>query len=158
MLIVSSFFVAINAQMDCPPLESSDLGNVSSLSTNGLIAASLMAIEEEDSSPSIQLMNHQVVCLAQGSGRGLYRMVSVIASFMSTGDNKLVSTMQFHFECDDGAWSNNVMGSFENAVSNTSLEGSLTTALRRDCQLCTDFISSSPEEHCVGMFQCSFHR
>ena len=146
-----SSFVAINTQRDCPLLQSSDLGNTTSPSTNGLIAVSLMALEEEDGTPSVHLMDHQIVCLALGSGKDLYRMVSVIARFTSSGEDALVSTMQFHFECDNGTWSNNVSGDYENAVSNSStLEGNLTTALRRDCRLCTDSILSSPEEHCVG--------
>lgn len=140
------------AQTDCPLLEARDLGNDTTSTTTGLIAASLAAMEPEGTNVSIQLLDYNIVCLAQGSGRDLYRMVSVIASYMSDDDNLMVNVTQFHFECGNGAWSINVMGDVENSISNTTLVGDLTTPLRRDCSLCVDTIPSSAAEHCVGMY------
>lgn len=137
------------AQMgDCAILEAAELGTTAAQSTSGLLYSALSSVGQ-GGSPPIRLVDYNIVCLAQGSGRDLYRMVSVIATYIHKV-NEPPAIGQFHFQCENGAWSTNVFSNLPNSLSRAAPVGNLTTPVRRDCRLCTDIIPNSAAEHCVG--------
>ena len=132
---------------DCSPLVGGDLGDLDSLNRTGLISASL------SSQPELKLLEYHIVCVAQGTERNTWRMVSGVATFMMEGG--MNSTVQFHFQCenDGSAWNTTVLDSTEHVL--TTPNATIDTPLRTDCALCV-----SPEQqpdadndqHCVCKF------
>lgn len=136
------------AVTDCPILQAAELGSNTSSVATGLLAEALSS-QGQGGAGTYQLVDFNIVCLAQGSGKDLYRMVSVIVSYIR--DSTTPATTQFHYECVNNQWSISVFGSPEHSVSRTALVGTLTTMVRRDCQFCLDdFLVTSAAEHCAG--------
>ena len=152
ILCFAATWKQVFSQTECPILTISDLGNVSSSST-GLIVTALTFASQGGGANDIQLVDYNIVCLAQGTVEDRYSMVSVIASYFLDGATT-VTTNQFHFQCVSGAWSINVLNNFDNSVTATALVGNLTTPVRRDCRLCVDITGTgfSAAEHCVGEY------
>lgn len=125
---------------DCSPLVGRDLGDIDLLNQTGLISASLL--------------DYHIVCVAQGTERNTWRMVSGVATFMLAGG--MNSTVQFHLQCenDGSAWNTTVLNSTDYVLTATP-NATFDTPLRTDCALCV-----SPEQqpdadndqHCVCKF------
>ena len=151
MLILTSQLVV--SQTECPLITAPELGDNMSSSSTGLIVAALAFASQGGGANDIQLVDYNVVCLAQGTVEDRYRMVSVIASYFLDGATT-VTTNQFHFQCVSGAWSITVLNNFDNSVTDTAVVGNLTTPVRRDCRICVDITGTgfSAAEHCVGEY------
>ena len=142
---------AVNGQYsDCSMLQASELGDNTTLSSDGLLAEALNA--RSQATLTYQLLESNTVCLAQGTVRDSYRSTSLVVRYRdSVGDE---STMQLHLQCIDGDWRERNFGFSDNAIS--TADGSLTTPTRRDCLVCaspaTQIIGSSvsTQEHCLG--------
>ena len=138
---------------DCTELQTSDLGSTTAPSTAGLLARTL-ATQSGDATPSIQVLDSNVVCLAQAPVRDSYRFVSVVVRYLRSSDNMMV-TAQFEYECIGGVWD------FRSPAITSSPSATLSTAVKTDCFSCTDPASAptalvvTPVEHCVGMFKYS---
>ena len=133
---------------DCPIIQANNLGSTTSSTTSGLIVTALGFVLGDTG--TVQLVDYNVVCLAQGSMRDQYRMVSVIASYLFNG---VMSLNQFHFQCIVNSWSINVLENFDNSITMSTLVGTLSTPVKRDCRLCTDSTTTfSAAEHCASKF------
>ena len=135
---------------DCSPLVGGDLGDLNSLSQMGLISAAL------PSQPEVQLLDYHIVCVAQGTERDTWRMVSVVATYMLAGGMENNDTVQFHFQCEDdgSAWNTTVLNSTE-FVLTTSPNATLDTPTRIDCALCVSpeqLPEADNDQHCVCKF------
>ena len=141
-LVTLSVLPLVHLQTECPLITASELP--------GLMSEALSSTQQGQTVTVQQLLKHNVVCLAQGTVKNQYRMVSVIASYLLSGSSTLTEN-QFHFQCESGSWTTNVLSNVGFSLSQSPLSGNLTTPLRRDCRLCTDIIAnSSDDEHCVG--------
>ena len=153
ILCFAATWKQVFSQTECPILTTSDLGNNVSSSSTGLIVTALAFATQGGGANDIQLVDYNIVCLAQGTVEDRYRMVSVIASYFLDGATT-VTTNQFHFQCVSGAWSINVFNNFDNSVSSTAVVGNLTTPVRRDCRFCVSINGTgfSAAEHCAGEY------
>lgn len=137
---------------DCSLLKASDLGNTTSYTNEGLLALTLNIVDRQGADIRYQLVDYNTVCLAQGSGRGLYRMVSVVASYMFLDNGANGATVgnpsQFQFECKSNQWSPSIFGNFEDAFSGVP-GGNLNTPLRTDCRVCAELTQATTAEHCL---------
>ena len=134
---------------NCPMVEQSEIGDTSAPTGSGLLAEAL-AFTTSNQAPTVQLLQVNVVCLAQGSVNGTYRSTSLIATYREAGGIEGIT--QLHLQCIAGVWSTMNFGSGATAAS-VPTGGSLTTALRTDCFLCSSpSLGGSPsaEQHCIG--------
>ena len=136
---------------DCPMVQESELGDIAAFSNTGLLSDAL-AVQTGDGTIGYQLLEYNTVCLGQGSVRGTYRSTSIVVRYLAAGGAE--STGQMHLQCVSGEWN---IDNFANIVTAiTDADGSLTTALRRDCFLCLAPAIAltqpgySTEEHCLG--------
>ena len=145
------------SQWNCSLLEESELGSTESFTNRGLLAEALIAFNQGGDG-EYQLVQYNIVCLAQGSGRGQYSMVSVIACYLrrNTAGEMLA---QFHFECVSGQWSITVLDIVGVVTTSAEVVGNLSTPVRTDCRLCIDLSgggvdapSATPAEHCIGKY------
>ena len=85
--------------------------------------------------------SHQYTCLAQGSTRDTYRIVSIIATFTpKSGQSQ--QTQHFQLECSSGTWSARTIDGFGTPPSNPML--------RRDCLTCVLENLGADSNHCSG--------
>ncbi len=132
---------------DCPILQEPELGSFSSFSSVGLVPSVLNSVVSLSNDSLYQMGRYQVVCLAQGSGINLYRMISVIVSYHLENGPFLIG--QFHFRCVRNEW--NVLDDVSHSYYRPPLVGNLATQVKKNCRLCTDIDrSATPAEHCVG--------
>lgn len=142
-----SFLGVHGETTDCPMLQESQLGNTSMLSSEGLLAAALLA-QSGVADVSLQILESHTVCLGQGAKRDRYRSVSLMVRY-AEWSNGTEKTVQVEYQCSSGEWG------FGNQTSVTSKpEGNLTTPLRTDCSLCIKpgrlgGVEVSAEEHCL---------
>ena len=134
---------------DCSPLVGGDLGDIDSLNQTGLISAAL------PSQPEVQLLDYHIVCVAQGTERNTWRMVSGVAMYMLAGGMETNNTVQFHFQCenDGSAWNTTVINSTEFVL--TSPNATFDTPMRTDCALCVSpeqLPEADNDQHCVCKF------
>lgn len=132
---------------DCSPLVEEDLGDFDSLNQTGLISAAL------PSQPEVQLLNYTIVCVAQGTMRDTWRIVSGVATYMLAGG--MNDTVQFHFQCEDdgSAWNTTIMNSTDFVL--TSPNATFDTPRRTDCALCISpeqLPEADNDQHCVCKF------
>ncbi len=132
---------------DCPMLLESELGDTTAVTGTGLLADALSL--SGDAGTIVQLLQFNIVCLAQGTVRDTNRSLSLIAEYRDAGGT--VATTQLHLQCVGGTWSTNNFGSSSTAAS-TPTNGTLTTTLRTDCFLCLNPSQGGPEgeHHCRG--------
>jgi hypothetical protein len=135
---------------ECEEVQLSDLGSTSAPSTTGLLAGSLMTVSGE-SMPTVQVLQFNTVCLAQGDVRGRFRGISLVVLYfnMATSSN---ATAQVEYQCSAGTWESN-------GVEINNPVGTLTTPLRTDCTLCVapgtvSSLNSSQAEHCASKKMC----
>lgn len=151
LVAFSSFLSVAAAQFlgTCPILNESDLGNTTSYTRTGLLAESLNSVGQEGEG-IYQLVDYNIVCLAQGSRRDEYNMASVIASYL-TPESTTLMTAQFHFQCDSGQWSIVILDTSGIVTFPPEIFGNLNTTLRTDCRYCHPQ-ASTPTEHCGGKY------
>lgn len=133
---------------DCSPLVGEDLGDFDSLNQTGLISAAL------PSQPEVQLLNYSIVCVAQGTVRDTWRMVSGVATYLLAGG--MNATVQFHFQCEDdgSAWNTTIINSTDFVLS-FSPNATFDTPIRTDCALCINpeqLPEADNDQHCVCKF------
>ena len=107
----------------------------------------------------VNVMRFHPVCLAFGQQQDRYHLVSVVVEYTCSGNTNCSSDTaveQIESQCNDGVWSNIVLGS-TNDTRSVSTDASFTTTTREDCSFCL-----SPERassighttdtvtHCVG--------
>ena len=131
---------------DCSPLEGTDLGDPDSFNQTGLIWAALPSPQ-----PALQVLDYNIVCIAQGTERGTWRMVSGVATYMLEGG--MNSTVQFHFQCesDGSAWNTTVINSTVLTFS-PNFTATFDTLRRSDCALCVSpeqWPDADNDQHCV---------
>ena len=85
--------------------------------------------------------SYQYTCLAQGSTRDTYRIVSIIATF-TPKSGQPQQTQHFQLECSSGTWSARTNDGFETPPSNPML--------RRDCFTCVPENLLGDSNHCLG--------
>ena len=138
---------------DCLPLSEENLGNTTTFSQAGLIS---MALTDNTIQPEVLLLDYNVVCIAQGTMKDRWRMVSGVAQYMVRGNQEPV-VKQFHFECesDGSGWTTTVLDSadFVLTVPNATID----ISNRTDCALCVSpdqlpGFGADNEHHCVGKF------
>ncbi len=138
---------------DCPMLQESELGDTNAVTAAGLMAEAL-SFATGEARPTVQLLQYNILCLAQGTGRDTYRSLSLIAEYYrESGDT--VDIKQLHLQCVGGNWSTVNFGTRSTAIS-TPTNSTLTTTLRTDCFLCLNPLQGGPEgaHHCQGEFNC----
>ncbi len=137
---------------DCPMLLESELGDTTAVTGTGLLADALSL--SGDAGSIVQLLQFNIVCLAQGTVRDTYRSLSLIAEYRDAGGT--VATIQLHLQCVGGTWSTRNFGS-SSAAASTPTNGTLTTTLRTDCFLCLNPSQGGPEgaHHCLGELDAS---
>lgn len=132
---------------NCPLISISDLGNITTPSSDGLLAFTL-GTELGVSPPSIQILQLNKVCVAQGTVKDTFRSVSMVVRYLRESDNMEV-IVQVQYNCIGGTWG------FVNPEVTMSPTATLTTATRTDCVLCIDpalvaAIVVDPDTHCSG--------
>ena len=122
-------------------------------------------IEANDGSgtPTVNVINFHPVCLAFDDVQDHYRGVSVLVEYTCTNNPSCPSgtvVEQIESECDNGVWSNVVMGSLDFTHSQTT-EATFSTSTRQDCAFCVSpeldveaELSLLPDNvtHCVGEY------
>ena len=112
--------------------------------------------------PTVNLADFHVVCLAYGEEENLFRFISVVVNYTCTGNSRcdaVEGLEQIEAGCLNGNWSDNVQGHTDNIRSMTT-EASFTTTPREDCSFCfsteiantISTISTDPVTHCVGEY------
>ena len=120
--------------------------------------------EHSGSSTSVDVARFNVVCLAFGNQKDLYRAVSVVVEYMCSGNNNCPVAIpvveQIESECDAGNWS--TVSSVQDSTDNTHSpvpEADFSTVVRENCSLCLSpvmawkvSLTTDPGTHCVGRF------
>lgn len=138
LVVFSILLCTVVGQNHCPVIIPSDLGNVNTPSNDGLVPPLV--------GTSIQILEANVVCLAQGSVKDTYRWISIIVRYLRD-DNMMEFLIQVQYQCTAGVWQGGTLT--PNPV------GTLTTSLKTDCFLCFDprtttAVTIDPDTHCVG--------
>lgn len=126
----------------------SELGDTTTPVSTGLLAQALAA-ERGNPRLTAQLLEFNIVCLAQGTVRDTYRSLSLIVSYRDGGTD---STTQLHLQCDSGSWSI-FTGGVSRLAASTPNGGTLSTALKTDCIACLNPLQGAPvtqAHHCQG--------
>ena len=134
------------SQSYCHQLQGEDRGSSINHSIHGLLVETLRSRSPE----SVLLLDFKTVCLAPGPMKDMYLFTSIIIRYKTINDTEF--TIQVHYQCIDGEWSTDVLGSSNFTVSST-FNGTLNTTLRTDCVACLDpkiEPNVSTEEHCAG--------
>ena len=132
------------------------------LPTNGDLEDVIRNIIQNDdnsSTPTVYVMSFHPVCLAFDDVQDHYRAVSVLVEYRCTNNSNCPSgtvVEQIESECDNGVWSNVVLGSTEHTRSQPT-EASFSTSTRENCSLCVSpelgvntFLTTDNVTHCVG--------
>ena len=117
--------------------------------------------EDASSTPTVTVIRFHPVCLALDDVQDRYRAVSVLVEYTCTGNPSCPSgtvVEQIESQCDNGEWSNVVLGSTEFTRSQTT-EASFSTSTREVCLFCVSpelepFIAYITDSvtHCVGEY------
>ena len=135
LLLFLCLFSPISSQSDCSEPSQSDLAP--------FITEFLLDSDGSMSySPTIIGSVHYV-CQAQGSSRGTYRSLSIIATFTpNPGESQ--TTRIFQIRCSSGSWEADLNGGIPAPVS-----GLISAPTRTDCVLCNHVFGS---DRCRGEF------
>ena len=152
ILCVLLSFLAVHGQAAiCPMLRESQLGNATTLSTEGLLVDTLRS-QPENAGLSLQILESHIVCLGQGRIRNTYHSVSVVVRYFGSL-SRSVQAVQVDYQCIGGEWGYDT----DPSITNNPV-GTQSTALRTDCSLCIkpdlspDGVAASAEEHCICKF------
>lgn len=161
MSVISCIWVALNIPVssaillhatDCPEFKLAYLGSTITYIKSGLLASALQ--HGKDNSMLYKVVDHNIVCLSQGSVKDSYSTVSIFVNYMIQGQRD-TSRDQFHFQCINDEWSIRVFANPKLSRSNSSIKANLLTPLRQDCWACVDLnhpglLTRSEDEHCLG--------
>ena len=160
LVVVFLLFVSVEqtTAQSCSRITAADLGNTTTPSTDGLIAAILAM--ENFFMDEVQLIRYKRVCESTSGMRDGYRSVSLVAEYVINGTMVL---SQFEFACMSATpgpdvWDIEVSGGTEDTVTTPPI-ATLNTTLRQDCYQCISperDTSSSRTEHCLGMYVLLF--
>ncbi len=82
LVLVCLQIPAVRGQFDgtnCTTLQESELGDTTAVTSTGLLAEALSL--SGDAGTTVQLLQYNIVCLAQGTARDTYRSLSLIAEY-----------------------------------------------------------------------------
>ena len=163
-----SAVVSLRAQAECGMIQASDIGSETP-STDGFIAAHLGGADAAIR-PSISVSNVEVISLAVGTERNMFRWASIFVTYDCTGllcpSGDYPRTEQFEVECVMPADQSDPIWTDSNLLQqqrSTPVNPSLTSAdLRRDCSFCASpadrgnlgvppGVAIDPEFHCAGI-------
>ena len=154
LLVISLLVILVTGASgqfsDCAMLQKSELGDTTALSNTGLLADAL-AVQTGDGTVNYQLLEYNTVCLGQGTVRDTYRSISLVVRHLNSGGTE--ATQQLDLQCINGNWD---IDNFEILASSiAAADGTLTTAVRRDCFACISPTLAgtqpfSTEEHCLS--------
>ena len=110
--------------------------------------------------PTVTLLRFHPVCLAFGRQQDRYRLVSIVVEYTCSGNTNCPSgtvVEQIESQCNDGVWSNVVLGSTENTRLVTP-DADFSTTTREDCSLCLSpelansvvGVTTDNVTHCLG--------
>ena len=135
----------------CSPVEVSDLGNTTSLSTEGLVPATFRGADGSDV-PMVQILRHNVVCEVAGRLKNTVGKISVLVEYECLGPRcpgydannpSMVLTVisQFQVQCRDTDMflsSSGVVITGGGATRVDNAVANFTTAIDRECGACVD--------------------
>ena len=151
-LVLASLFLDLGScQMDCAFPSDDDIGSVIS---------DIIAIGDSPSTPTIAVLDFQVLCLAYSEERNRSTFFSVLVHYTCVGNTNSpagTAVEQIESECKNGKWSNTVFGSTIN-TRRTNPTAVLVTPTREDCSACLSTTLASvlgssapdPNTHCLG--------
>ena len=95
----------------CSPVEGSDLGSNTSLSTEGIVPATFRIVDGRDA-PMVQILRHQIVCEVAGRLKNTVGLISVLVEYQCLGyacpgynrnnhSNPVTATSQFQIHCQN---------------------------------------------------------
>ena len=93
-----------SCQSDCPLI---------SVSAAETVIAGILTTGENSQSPTVDVENFDILCLAQSTERNRYRGVSLLVEYTCTGNANCptgIALEQIESECVNGVWSNSVLG------------------------------------------------
>ncbi len=138
---------AVRGQFDgtnCAMLLESELGDTMAPVNTGLLA---MALSTAEATATVQLVQFDIVCQAQGTERDTYRSLSLIVEYMPALTSG--SPTQLQLQCVGGMWSI-VMPDVAVSVPTPAAS---TATLRSDCIACfnpLEVMTVTADEHCLG--------
>ena len=139
---VSSAVLLLFHFLFSPILSQSDCSLPSQSIITPFITEFLQYSESMEYSPTIIGSVHYV-CQAQGSSRGTYRSLSIIATY-TPNPGQSETTSIFQLMCSSGSWEPDPDGGIPVPVS-----GLIDTPTRTDCVLCSHTFGS---DRCSGKF------
>ena len=157
LLLALACFTVTKAQSLCPSFAIADLGNTAELSTEGLLAGSLITAGESRSRVPVKVNNYRILCDASGIRRDTSSYVSVLVEFQCSfagGSGNLADcdgvaniTRQYNYRCSDSdEWENG--GVVETLNPNATFQ----TEPTNQCSVCgdrTEFFAAEADTHCV---------
>ena len=143
----------------CPPLEEADLGNTTSLSTDGLVAAAYRGADGT-TPPMVRILRHNVVCEVAGRLKNTVGETSVLVEYEclgpgcpghDTNNPSMAVTVisQFQVQCRNTDMfllsnSGQVVSGGGGSTRVDNVDANFTTAIDRECGACVDPTSGSP--------------
>ena len=150
-VLVAYFLGVASCRLDCAFPTNSDIESV----LIGIIGIG------ESSALDINVIDFTPRCLAVSEERGRYRAISVLVNYTCEGDASCPTGRareQIESECDDGEWSNVVLGSTVNTREPNPADTPISDPTREYCAFCAspdisnDVIGRQSDNvsHCVG--------
>ena len=136
----------------CSPVEVSDLGSTTSLSTDGIVSAAFLSADGSDP-PMVQILRHNVVCEVAGRLKDTVGEISMLVEYQCLGpscpgynfsqpSNILNVISQFQVQCrDTDMFPSSSGGVISGGGGNTRVDNAaanFTTAIDRQCGACVD--------------------
>ena len=144
VLIVISLLATGQSSCPLPTVNDIESGLISLLvAINALGSGS----DESEGQYDPTVSSHQYICLAQGSFRDTYRIVSIIATF-TPNSGQPHETQHFQLQCPNNIWRAVTDDGFRIPPSNTTE--------RRDCFNCIPEYLNGDSNHCFGKLRIIF--
>ena len=128
LLLVASL---VRGQLDCAYPTRTDLASVIQNTLRSGDAAS---------NHDINVTAFHPLCLAYSAQKHRYRGISVLINYTCRGPATCPrgesAIEQFESECEDGRWSNRILGTFSAGSRTIEPTASFSTTLREDCAFC----------------------
>ena len=139
----------------CAPLEASDLGSMSMLSTSGIVAESFITGNGSDP-PLVQILRHHLVCEVTGFLKNTVGVISMLVEYDCRGlfcpgangslNTTVTATSQFQFQCDpDTSTFRGIASNNTGRVRIDIPQANFLTPLDNQCGTCSD-----PETGTIG--------
>ena len=144
VLIVISLLATGQSSCPLPTVDDIESGLISLLvATNALGSGS----DDSEGQYDPIVSSHQYTCLAQGSFRDTYRIVSIIATF-TPNSGQPQQTQHFQLQCPNSIW---------RAVTDDGIRiPPSNTTERRDCFNCVLECLNGNSNHCFGKLTIMF--